>query len=302
MPSRWLKGGKGLSKFRADMINDELLAVIYDFADAGVCFGNIHIEGGICYFRWDNSLKGEKQNVHYNYQDLEGNQISSNRNFSTEDLNNIIRDSRQISIVSKMKSFSSLMFDTIVSARNPFGLYADLFNQPDKYPEIILSQDAYENSLCIFGVKGIKGGAKRIIKYCEESAVKKGLGSIKKYKILFSKAYMTTSTVPPELILGAPKDVCTETFLKIGDFDTKYQMLCFVKYIKSKFFRALLFFNRSSLNISQGTFPLIPMQDFTENSDIDWSKSVEEIDKQLYEKYHLSNEEITFIETMIKPM
>ncbi len=109
---------------------------------------------------------------------------------------------------------------------------------------------------------------------------------------------MTTSTVPSELIWGSPDDVCTETFLMIGDFSNMEEMNACVKYIKSKFFRALLFFNRSSLNISQG----IPMQGFISESDINWSKSVEVIDAQLYAKYELSDEEIAFIESMIKPM
>lgn len=66
--------------------------------------------------------------------------------------------------------------------------------------------------------------------------------------------------------------------------------------------RALLFFNRSSLNISTETFSLIPLQDFTDKLDIDWSKSVAEIDKQLYKKYNLTQEEIDFIEKTVKPM
>ena len=75
-----------------------------------------------------------------------------------------------------------------------------------------------------------------------------------------------------------------------------------MSYIKSKFFRALLFYNRHSLNISRESFELIPLQDFTSNSDINWDLSTEEIDCQLYKKYGLDETEITFIESMIKPM
>jgi len=226
----------------------------------------------------------------------------SYRNLGSEDTKCLIRDSRQISIVDKAKRVSSISFDKIVSPRNPFGLYADLFNRPYNYPQIALKEFRFSNSLRLFGVKGIKGGAKRVIFFCNKDAVQKSVSSISRYKIFFSKAYMTTSTVPPELILGEPDDVCTETFLKIGDFSSMEEMNACEKYIKSKFFRALLFFNRSSLNISQGTFSLIPIQDFTSESDIDWSKSVSEIDRQLYAKYELTDEEIAFIESMIKPM
>ena len=88
----------------------------------------------------------------------------------------------------------------------------------------------------------------------------------------------------------------------IGGFDSKIEAENCLAYIKSKFFRALLFYNRHSLNISRESFELIPMQDFTFNSDIDWNLSTEEIDRQLYMKYNLDSTEITFIDTMIKPM
>ena len=113
---------------------------------------------------------------------------------------------------------------------------------------------------------------------------------------------MTTSTVPPEIIVGGPKTICTETFLLIGGFNTRNEAENCLSYIKTKFFRALLFYNRHSLNISRESFELIPLQDFTLNSDIDWSLSTDAIDKQLYDKYCLDQTEIDFIESMIKPM
>ena len=103
---------------------------------------------------------------------------------------------------------------------------------------------------------------------------------------------MTTSTVPPELIIGKPNELCTETFLQIGGFpDLQITNNC-LAYIKTKFFRALLFYNRHSLNISKESFNLIPMQDFSKP----WT------DEELYAKYGLTQEEIDFIESMIRPM
>lgn len=113
---------------------------------------------------------------------------------------------------------------------------------------------------------------------------------------------MTTSTVPPEIILGTPKTICTETFLMIGSFKTKSEAENCLSYIKTKFFRALLFYNRHSLNISRESFELIPLQDFTSNSDIRWDSPIDRIDKELYSKYGLDKNEINFIESMIRPM
>lgn len=302
MPSRWLKGGKGLNSFREAMMNDECLTHISDYADARQCFPTVHIDGGICYFRWESDRKGDRQNVEYKYYSLNGEVICSQRTLKSEDARTVIRDARQQSIIKKSAASAFKSFSAIVSPRNPFGFNADLFNKSYNYGHIDLVWDYRDEYTKIYGVKGIKGGARRVSAYLPTSQIRKSIESIDKYNIFFSKAYMTTSTVPPEMILGSPNEICTETFLKIGDFDTKEEMLNCFSYIKSKFFRALLFFNRSSLNISKSTFDLIPIQDFTSYSDINWSKSTPEIDQQLYTKYHLTDEEIAFIEKMIKPM
>lgn len=74
------------------------------------------------------------------------------------------------------------------------------------------------------------------------------------------------------------------------------------KYIQTRFLRFLLMLSVSSINLSSEKFQFIPLQDFTSNSDINWSRSISEIDTQLYAKYGLSEDEISFIESMIKPM
>ncbi len=75
-----------------------------------------------------------------------------------------------------------------------------------------------------------------------------------------------------------------------------------LKYVKSKFARTLLGILKVTQHNSKETWRFVPLQNFTSKSDIDWSKSIPEIDQQLYEKYHLTDEEIAFIESMIKPM
>ena len=74
------------------------------------------------------------------------------------------------------------------------------------------------------------------------------------------------------------------------------------KYIQTRFARFLLMLAVSSINLSPDKFQFVPLQDFTEDSDIDWNKPISDIDKQLYKKYNLTEEEIEFIEKMIKPM
>ncbi|MBQ1176047.1 MAG: Eco57I restriction-modification methylase domain-containing protein [Paludibacteraceae bacterium] len=298
IPSRWMKGGKGLSEFRSTMMNDTRIKEIYDFEDAKECFAGLHIDGGVCYFLWEKDYDGM---VNYNFKSLDGTINKSLRYLKNDFSETVIRDFRQSSIIQK-SSIASVKFQTIVSARNPYGFNADFFNTPDAYPDIEVYNTSNNGMVKIYGVKGKKGGARRISGYIKEEKVEKSIESINQYKLFFSKAYMTTSTVPPEIIVGPPKTICTETFLLIGGFDTNQEAENCLSYIKTKFFRALLFYNRHSLNISRESFDLIPLEDFSSNSNINWNLSTKEIDEQLYCKYGLDDTEINFIESMIKEM
>lgn len=288
VPSRWMKGGKGLDSFRTEMINDTRIKSIYDFEDASECFPGVHIDGGVNYFLWEKDYCGK---VKYTYKPKGLNEIYSERFLKTDYTDTVIRDYRQSSIIEKTSHENR--FSEIVSYRNPYGFFADLFNSPEKYNDIVVSDtEEMNNRIKIYGVKGKKGGAKRIFGFIDEHVIEKNKTNIKRYKLFFSKAYMTTSTVPPEIIIGQPNTICTETFLEIGGFDTLEECKNCLSYIKTKFFRALLFYNRHSLNISKESFDLIPIQDFSKL----WT------DKELYQKYNLSDDEINFIEEMIKPM
>ncbi|WP_339329123.1 hypothetical protein [Limosilactobacillus fermentum] len=94
----------------------------------------------------------------------------------------------------------------------------------------------------------------------------------------------------------------TETFMSIGSFDTLDEATALDKYVKSKFLRVMLGILKITQHNPVATWKLIPMQDFTSNSDIDWTKSISEIDQQMYKKYGLSNDEINFIETKVQAM
>ena len=106
----------------------------------------------------------------------------------------------------------------------------------------------------------------------------------------------------PEAIIGEPGDGGTVTFISIGSFPTEEEALNCVKYTNTKFARALLSVLKVTQDNTPGKWAYVPLQDFTPNSDIDWSKSVHEIDLQLYRKYGLDDKEIDFIESHVKEM
>ena len=135
--------------------------------------------------------------------------------------------------------------------------------------------------------------------YLEESK------NISKYKVFVTAAngsgeFGETLSTP---IIGEPMTGHTQTFISIGEFNSNYEAESMLKYLKCKFSRALLgVLKVTQNNKTKDVWSKIPLQDFTKDSDIFWSKSISEIDQQLYKKYQLSPEEITFIEDKVQPL
>lgn len=130
-------------------------------------------------------------------------------------------------------------------------------------------------------------------------------GNLHAWKVLIAGAIGTGAfgEIISEPIVLEPKAAHTQTFVSMGEFETKFEAQALAKYLKTKFARAMLGVMKTTQNNqSKVVWSKIPLQDFTESSDIDWLKSVREIDAQLYEKYGLDQQEIEFIESHVKEM
>jgi len=299
MPSKWMIGGKSILKpFRNEMMAETKLCKLFDFENSSEIFIGQHIDGGICYFLWGNDFN--QPLLLYFYKPENGVQFMTERALKDGGAEIVIRDYRRQSIVKKVTTGN--VFSDIVSARKPFGINTDLFNNKTGYPEFKISEKSFPNSVLVWGVYGIKGGARRISAYIKEAVIPKKKDWINKHKLLISKAFSANAINPPEMIEAGPGVVCTETFLVIGPFNEESDIKICHKYTKTTFFKILLFFGRGTMQVSQDVFRFIPLQDFTIKSDIDWSKSIIEINKQLYKKYGFTKEEIGFIESMVKPV
>ncbi len=292
IPSKWMVGGKTvLNRFRESMMNDIRLRHIYDFESSAFCFTGLHIDGGVCYFLRDNQYDSLRQGgIHYVYNAADGNTVESKRQLRNRYFKYVVRDERILSILEKTSTGES--FTKIVSLTKPFGIRKDLFNSPEKYPTSGLVSNKKENYIQIHGVKGIKGGAKRQIGYVKRQFITAGIDMIDKFKIFFTTSYSTNAVIPPEVILADKECVCTETFLTIGPFDTQKEQLNCNQYIHTKLFRFLLYYGKGTMQVNREVFSLIPLQDFSKP----WT------DEELYKKYGLTDEEIKFIESMIRPM
>lgn len=291
IPSKWMIGGKAVLKpFRKQMMVDTRLSMLTDYEDSSFVFSGQHIDGGICYFLRDNNHDGK---LNYRYITSDGNSITSDRYLNDSESDIVIRDVRRKTIIKK--SLVGDRFKEIVSLSQPFGIRKDLFNSPDRYPNSNLQLEHFPNSVKIIGVKGIKGGAKRMIGYINDSIITKNRDWIDKYKLFFTTTYSANATNPPEIVVAPPNMICTETFLVIGPFASKEQQQNCNKYIHTNFFKILLYFGHGTMQVSQDVFRFIPNQDFSDNSDIDWDNSIQKIDNQLYLKYGFTKEELNFI-------
>ncbi len=286
-PSRWFTGGRGLEEYRRKMLNDKHIKKLVDFVDSKDCFPGVDVAGGVSYFIWDESYndKCEFVSIFHNKKSIMFRDLSKYSIFT--------RYNEALCIIDKVKANSKRFLSEIVSQQTPFG-FITTYRGEDK---------PFTGSVTLLTSAG-----KTYVAY---EKVTRGKEMISKYKVIFSKATCEHAGVADKngkfRVLSfnsilEPFEICSQSYLVGGCFDTKKEAQNFHKYIKCMFTRFLLMQAVSSQDISREKFMFVPLQDFTENSDIDWSKSVAEIDRQLYKKYNLSDEETSFIESMIKPM
>ena len=298
MPTRWFAGGKGLDTFRSQMLNDIHISELHDFLKPDLIFQNINLRGGICYFHWD---KGYDNSIDltkvFTYKDDLTPKINE-RSLKTEDSDILIRHSVAIEIIKKVNStpgFTS--FENHISPRRPFDIDANIVKNTKKYRS---DKKGLKNPVICFG-KGKQTG------FLEREDITKNDDWIDKIKVFTPRANNIGTELNDDNLnsfLGNPNTICTESYLVIGvDLNLNEQSAKnLMKYLTTKFARFQHSLGKASQDASSKTFRFVPVQNFTSKSDIDWNKSTQEIDKQLYAKYKLTNEEIEFIESMIKPM
>ena len=190
----------------------------------------------------------------------------------------------------------------LVSARKPYGLEAETMLSPEKFGLPKFSDTKINDGYEIFGL-GEK--MKRRWKYMPKNyPIPKKSPCLNKYKVFIAEAYGcgAIGEAPSTPVLGTPGQLCTETFLEIGPFEVSAEAANVIKYIKTKFFRTLVGIQKQTQHTTQKVYRFVPLQDFTENSDIKWNETIDSIDKQLFIKYKLSKVEIDFIEKNIQEM
>lgn len=275
VPSRWFSGGKGLDEFRAEMLQDNHIKNLVDFPIASECFPGVEIKGGVCYFLWDRHYHGDCL-----VKTIQGDNISELKRPLLENNSNVfIRYNDSVKILKKVQNLKELSFESLVSSRKPFGLASDFRTFDNSF---------FDNSVKIY--------ANKTIGYISRKQIPQHKDWIDSYKIFISFAYGAGEDFPHQIlnkpILGEPNTCCTETYLLIGPFQNKDVANNVLSYIRTKFFRFMVLMIKNTQNATRRVYQFVPLQDFSQ----EWT------DEKLYAKYGLSQEEIFFIESMIKPM
>ena len=275
IPSRWFTGGKGLDKFREEMLNDNHITKIVDYVNSKDCFPGMSVGGGICYF-----LRERDRTSECEFVSISGNKISTaERKLNEYDV--FIRYNEGLSIVHKSSDKDSL--STIISTRNPFGIPSNGRGEKENHGNCykLYSRDD--------------------ITYVSRKQLEKNVELANKYKVMISRFSAEHAGEPDKdgmfkvlsrTMIMEPGEICTDTYIIGGDFQTRNEAENMVSYLKTKFVRFLLLQGIASISITKEKFCFVPIQDFSKT----WT------DEELYIKYNLTDNEIEFIESTIKQM
>lgn len=276
-PSRWFTGGRGLDDFRKTMLSDSRIRYIKDYTDSKDIFPGVDISGGINYFLWDNNYSGlcEFHSI------VNMNESTMMRKLDEHAI--FTRQNAALSLIAKIKNADEPSIASMISPQTPFGFVTTFRGRENKRT----------NDIALYTSGGIT--------YVTPSEIRRNIQWVEKYKVIFSKATCEHAGTPDKngmyrvfstMRVLEPNEICTQSYLVGGVFDTLMEAENYLGYLKTRFVRGLILPTLTSQDLSADRFYFVPFQDFTKP----WT------DEELYAKYHLSDEEIQFIESMIKPM
>ena len=277
IPARWYTGGKGLDSFRDAMLTDGRISVLRDYINSKDCFSGLSVSGGICYFLWEKRHHGKCKFTSVN---------TGVESTAIRDLNEFpifVRYNEALSIIHRVKKHNEDTISEIMTSRNPFGIPTNARGMKKRNNDsyILLSSEGWG--------------------YVSQSEVLSNMKIANKNKVMVTRIMREHAGEPDKngqfSVLATvkvlrPKEVCTDSYIVGGCFDSMSEAKNLAGYLQTKFARFLILQAAASINLSRTTYQFVPMQDFSKP----WT------DKELYRKYKLTKDEIDFIESMIKPM
>jgi superfamily II DNA or RNA helicase len=300
-PSVWFLGGKGLDQFRKSMLSDCHFKFFENFITAKDVFDNVSLRGGVNFFLWSKKYDNTKNGVTVNEYKNKKLLSSETRDYTIPGIDLFISDNVGFALVRKLLSqeIIDVNYNNLdknlagfVSERNPFG-----------YPTTFRDFETNKNNNSQYKIYQAKGKSD----YVSKDTLSKGKDLIDRIKVITPFANNIGTDLPDDNLntqIISENEIVTETYLVIGakmclSFETASNL---EKYLKTKFARFLISIAKANQNGTRQTYRFVPLQDFTPQSDIDWTQSIPDIDRQLYKKYGLDDKEIAFIEDKVKAM
>ncbi len=296
-PARYLfNAGKTPKEWNKKMLNDEHLKISFYEQDSSKLFPGTDIKGGLAITYRDINKSFGKIGFFTNYTELKG-ILEKVKRTDFETLANLVYAPESYRLSKKLHE-EHPEIKSKLSKGHDFDVTSNIFSKLDKLFTNEKPNDE-NNYIQIIGLEG----SNRVYKYIRNDYIMPH-DNLMKYKVFVPKSNGSGAIgeVLSTPLIGQPLIGHTQTFISIGSFDTEYEANSLLKYLKTKFARTMLGTLKVTQDNKKATWLNVPLQDFTATSDIDWSKSVSEIDKQLYKKYNLNTEEIEFIESKVKEM
>lgn len=289
IPSRWFSGGKGLDEFREAMLSDHRVRSIDDYLSAADVFPGVGLKGGVCYFLWERDNPGQcRVTTHFKDWPVS----TTTRLLLEKGADVFIRFNEGLSILKKVMAVESgtdvslalpenKRFDQLVSSRKPFGLETKFKGKATRRPDDVL---VYQN-----------GGTG----YTSRNDITANIELIDSWKVYIGRAAPGTGnrdTYPHRIIstpfIGEPDSISSETYLCIGPLDSKSAAESVLSYLCCRLTRLLILLHKPSQDTTRKVYTFVPTQDWTKP----WT------DADLYAKYGLNDDEIAFIEKIVRPM
>lgn len=304
-PARFLfNAGSTPKDWNQKMLNDEHFKIIKYIANSGDVFPRTDIKGGVVITLDDHTKKFGS--ISSNYAPAG---IYIPFDILVKIMNKVVKRTNSIGLSTIVYAPENYKFTDKMHKENPtvigrlskghkYDLKSNVF---DKLPDIFLDKDpkdGYEY-IKIYGLKN----RHRVFGYVRKDYIENKT-NFEGWKVFLPKANGSGSLgeILSTPLVGKPLVGNTQTFISIGNFKTEFEANSAMKYIKSKFARVMLGILKVTQDNTSKVWKLVPLQDFTPNSDIDWSQSIDDIDQQLYRKYDLSQYQIDFIESKVQGM
>jgi site-specific DNA-methyltransferase (adenine-specific) len=272
IPARWFAGGKGLDEFRSTMLKDKRISRLVDYPIASDVFPGVKVIGGICYFLWEREHNGVCRVT------TRMNGVEDTMDRQLDQFDTFVRFNKAISILEKVQVKNYPPLSGQVSRQKPFGLRT--FARPTGKGDVMLYAN---NSADTVARRTIPTGSEMI----------------DSWKVLTSMGYGEGGEARdyPRMIMGkpivaAPPSACTETYLVVGAYETKAEAENLAAYLRTRFLRFLVGLRKNTQHITQDRFAFVPSLPMTK----EWT------DKKLYAHYGITDEEIAFIEAIVRPM